>query len=367
MDSSVNILLQLLRAALGNKAAGGELSPDVDWKEVIDLAFEQGVAAIAVDGLQKSFGSTSSPTEPYAESLELSLDSPELEDLKYEWFGEVFRCEEDYGNYKQTIIGLAKFYQSIGIRMMVLKGYGLSLNYPIPSHRPCGDIDVYLFGSGTDADRLVSEKLGIKVNLENPKHSVFSFKGVTVENHYTFTDVLESNANARTEQVLEKYVGNCVKSDLGCYLPSGEWNYIFLLRHFGKHFGIRTSVNLRQIIDWGLFLKSLPMDFDIDGILKDVKSVGLERLNNLATSLAEDILGFDFSRYITERPSIKERERVFEDIFSAPNAKFSENIIVSFAQRVFCFFSQRWKYKYLPESYTENLWYKVKTIRVFWK
>ena len=62
-DSSVNILFQLLRAALGNEAAVGELPSDIDWKEVIDLSFDQGVAAIAVDGLQRSL-------EKRAESLE---------------------------------------------------------------------------------------------------------------------------------------------------------------------------------------------------------------------------------------------------------------------------------------------------------
>ena len=49
-DSSSTILFHLLRAALGNEAVGA-LSSDIDWQEVIDLSFEQGVAAIAVDGL----------------------------------------------------------------------------------------------------------------------------------------------------------------------------------------------------------------------------------------------------------------------------------------------------------------------------
>ena len=60
MTASTEILFALLRAALGNGAAGtrlegldlGSVSGEV-WKEVIDLSFEQGVAAIAVDGLQK--------------------------------------------------------------------------------------------------------------------------------------------------------------------------------------------------------------------------------------------------------------------------------------------------------------------------
>ena len=75
-DSSSTILFHLLRAALGNEAVGA-LPSDIDWKEVIDLSFEQVVAAIAVDGLQKLCGQ-----HP---EMELSLDSPELEDLKYEW------------------------------------------------------------------------------------------------------------------------------------------------------------------------------------------------------------------------------------------------------------------------------------------
>ena len=48
--SSSETLLMLLRAALGNEAVGA-LPSDIDWQEVIDLSFDQGVAAITVDGL----------------------------------------------------------------------------------------------------------------------------------------------------------------------------------------------------------------------------------------------------------------------------------------------------------------------------
>ena len=86
--SSSETLLMLLRAALGNEAVGA-LPSDINWQEVIDLSFDQGVAAIAVDGLgfaHDNDGSTSLTTSfDNQESLELALDSPELEDLKYEW------------------------------------------------------------------------------------------------------------------------------------------------------------------------------------------------------------------------------------------------------------------------------------------
>lgn len=48
--------------------------------------------------------------------------------------------------YLQAVASLAGFYNAHGYKMMVLKGYACSLNWPRPEHRPCGDIDIWLFG-----------------------------------------------------------------------------------------------------------------------------------------------------------------------------------------------------------------------------
>ena len=50
MSESVEILFQLLRIALGSEEKC-DLPSGIDWKEVVDLSFDQGVAAIAVEGL----------------------------------------------------------------------------------------------------------------------------------------------------------------------------------------------------------------------------------------------------------------------------------------------------------------------------
>ena len=112
------------------------------------------------------------------------LDSPELEDLKYDWFGEVFAREEDYHKYVEDICSLAKTYAEAGIEMMILKGYGLSLNYPEPSHRPTGDIDVYLFGKWRETDKLMADR-GIDIDYSHHHHSVFSWRGQMVEKRPT--------------------------------------------------------------------------------------------------------------------------------------------------------------------------------------
>lgn len=81
---------------------------------------------------------------------------------------------------------------------MTLKGVGLSTLYPIPSHREGGDIDIYTFSgsesiSDSEANQLADsliEQQGQKIDVDKtPKHSVFYFNGILVENHKTFTNV----------------------------------------------------------------------------------------------------------------------------------------------------------------------------------
>lgn len=142
IGSSANTLIQLLRSALGSQSDEG-IPADVDWRDVINHAFSQGVAAIAVDGLSKVYC-----VECMVEGFD-ALDSPELEALKYEWFGEVFSCEEDYKKYQSAIAQFLKLCREQQVDVLLLKGYGLSLNYPVPSHRPCGDIDIFINDNDT--------------------------------------------------------------------------------------------------------------------------------------------------------------------------------------------------------------------------
>lgn len=58
MKSPKDILFHLIRCVFQDRADYINLSDCcfADWSEVVDLAFEQGVAAIAVDGLQRRLG-----------------------------------------------------------------------------------------------------------------------------------------------------------------------------------------------------------------------------------------------------------------------------------------------------------------------
>lgn len=247
------------------------------------MSFDQGVAAIAVDGLQCLCG--------HHPEKELSLDSPELEDLKYEWFGEVFSCEEDYKVYLSKLQELMGLYRSEGIRAMVLKGYGLGLNYPIPAHRPTGDVDIYQFGRWEEADALAAAKLGVMVDNSHHHHSVFGWKGLTVENHYDFVNVHSHRSSADVERKLKSLaaVGRTVD---GIDLPSADFNALFVIRHIAAHFAAE-GMNLRQLLDWALFVRSASAEVDWKAAWECYRRWNMHRFVLCIDEIAVRWLGFE--------------------------------------------------------------------------
>lgn len=71
MNSSSEILFKLLRLGLGVDD-DTNLPPKINCGEVVDLSFAQGVASLAVDGLQKYY-----EINPCSEC---ELEKPEFED-----------------------------------------------------------------------------------------------------------------------------------------------------------------------------------------------------------------------------------------------------------------------------------------------
>ena len=202
--------------------------------------------------------------------------------LKFDWMGEsVVAYEQRYTAYSNTVVELASFYQKHSIKMMVLKGYALSLNYPVPSHRPCGDIDIYLFGKYREADEALSGELGIKIDNGHHHHTIFSFKGCTVENHYDIINVHYGHRNNELEPVLKRLASDDTHSieiavgssseTVRIYLPSPNLHALFQIKHCMSHFA-STFISPRLLLDFALFAKKYSSSIDwkwLYGVLRD--------------------------------------------------------------------------------------------------
>lgn len=176
MEKESRLLLAILRMVVKNRA-DENIPTEVDLEKLMNIATTQVVPVVVLDGLQY-YHSIHPDYIPFA--------SFKLSNKKMQWIGQVMTFEKMYAMHERAMTDLARQYASKGIRMMVLKGYGLSLDWPTPNHRAVGDLDIYNFGKWKEADALVAEQCEIKVDEGHEHHTVFCFNGVTVENHYDF-------------------------------------------------------------------------------------------------------------------------------------------------------------------------------------
>lgn len=341
MNKSANILFQLLRAALGGETEVS-LPDDVDWNEVVDLAFEQGVAALMVDGFGStpSTGSgTSSPTG-MVEGNPL-LESEELEDLRYELFGEALACEDDYRKHQQTIAKLAVLYDSEGIDMLLLKGYGLSLNYPVPEHRPSGDIDIYLYGKGGLGDALVQKHFGCEVKQNEDKHSVFALDTVSVENHACFVNDTVHPSLKGLNDFLEEEAKKGRRHTIGgsqIVIPSAMFNALFIPFHCAGHF-VHGEASVRQLCDWACFIQKHSSEIDWNAVETKAKEAGFWQFFCCLNGIVQEHLGVA-SSLLPEWPRDKELEALVLEEILAPR-----KVVKSLVGKVYRFFASGWKYR----------------------
>ena len=351
-----DILFSLLRLSLGTRADEMDLSAltNADWKEVIDLSFDQGVAALSVDGLgcaNDNDGSTSLTTSSdndNQESLELALDSPELEDLKYEWFGACFENEQTYEEHLKVIEKLALLYNEQSVRMLLLKGYGLSLNYPVPEHRISGDIDIYLYGKGGLGDELVRERFGCEVKQNEDKHSVFSVGQVSVENHACFVnDTVHPSLRGLNDFLVSEAEKGLTHTVGGSQIviPSPMFNALFIPYHCAGHF-VHGEASVRQLCDWACFVLRYGAEVDWDKVRELSQKCGFLKFYCCLNGIVQEHLGVP-AELLPDWPRNKKLEaRVLEEIL-APR-----KVVKSLAGKVWRYFSSRWKYKMV---YNDNM------------
>lgn len=283
MNSSSDILLKLIRIALGNEKEFS-LPCGIDWKKVVDLSYEQGVAAIAVDGLQKLYDAVP--------DLELELDSPEFEELKYEWFGSIIQAETDFSAYLSAAQSLAALYAGNGVKTLVLKGLVFSECYPVSSHRTSCDLDCFLSDDYEKGNVLV-ENEGVTVDRDYFKNSSFTYKGLHVENHHYFTPFRGSRKAKEYERLLHREIsatGVRRIFDSELLAPPVLFSALFCISHAQTHF-LTESITLRHILDWALFRKSHYEEIDWNRFESVCREYGMWQFAQTFTRIGLFLLG----------------------------------------------------------------------------
>lgn len=367
MQKTKESFLCLLRIGIGHNSP---IPIIADWNVIETIAAEQGLSAVVVDGLEK-LADNQKPPKP----------------VLLQWIGEVLQGYEcRYEQYRKAIAELAGFYNEHGFKMMVLKGYACSLDWPKPEHRPCGDIDIWLFGKQKEADAALlnlnvndsqsevapdgskSDKNlphnHIEIDNSHHHHSVFVWQGFTVENHYDFINTHAHRSSRRFEEKLKELAWKGYQENIiggaTVYLPGADFNFLFLLRHMANHF-VGKEMTLRQLLDWALLIDHHHEEIDWKEDLTFLEENGLLRYFNLMALICVERLGFSRDIFHCELKEDELKERVFNDIiepeYNVPLGYGLLRIMVGKTRR---WWSNRWKHRLCyPDSLLSGFVYGV--------
>lgn len=340
MDKTKEALYGLIRMALIGERPKA-FPESVDWNELLEYTRMQGVAAIAMDGLQ-----TLMNNEGF---VPVGLDVK----TKLQWYALAMSIEKRHTKQLESSKELAYIWHKAGIRTLVLKGFAFAQYYPKPLQRLASDMDCYLCG-GYEVGNSEMERLAIKVNREDYRHATFQYKDVFVENHKICTTVRGKRQRKCFEAYLRSLLENeptvCI-DDSYLEKPCDRFNALYFLQHCHRHF-LREGITLRYICDWAMILKNADC-FD-DDFWNVCKVNDLHTFAESMTRLAYVVCGVKAS-WINDEVELQSHDwRLLDDCYRiADNAIKYGNNFKAHIQMVKNMLAMRWKYKYFSQRSME--------------
>ena len=332
-----NILFSSLRVALFGEQIDQALFTSLseeEWAALFQISGRQGVLAIVYDAVAQ---------------LPKELQPPR--NIKLKWALSTELIEERYKKQENLIIQLGAFYAQHGIRMMLLKGYGLSIYYPVPKHRECGDVDIWLYGEQKRADKLLHDIKGVDIDEDKHHHTTFVLNGIMIENHYDFLNVHAHPSNKQIEAELQrlsrKESSHTIKvNDQIVHIPSANLNALFILRHAAAHFSA-AEINIRHLLDWMLFIKNNCDAIDWQWLCNVATHQNMHKFLNALNAISIDYFGLDRSLIPAFERDLALERRVFNDILSPefaekmPEKGFIKRLIFRYRR----WWANRWKHR----------------------
>lgn len=345
----IDNLFTLLRLGLDTSTIEKEnlsdfiMLPAEKWASLGDLARNQGVLGIILDGIDKLENTR------YGLTRELQVNQ------KLEWIGEVLQIEQRNQHQKEVMNDLTEKWLQNNIRVMVMKGQANGLLYPKPNHRSPGDIDCYLFKDYALGNE-IARHLGADVDESWYKHSVIRYEGETFENHQYFVHTREG----KRSKLLQKELADALNADKWEYfpdscicLPPAQWNAMFLTYHACAHF-ITEGLRLKQLLDWAMFLHKEQNDVDWEQFYAFCDRYHLRRFSDAITTICIKHLGVQITNStIITKSSYANKvldSALYDDDYIYGTG---EGLWESRLHLVKSMFKYRWKYE---DIYQQSVW-----------
>ena len=238
----MNLFFELLQVSLGTRDELSRVPSAREWNALYDEAEWQAIVGGLLGGLERL------PEEQL----------PPL-DVKLQWIGMVQMMEAEYRLHCERAAELTAQFRDAGFKICLLKGIGAAQNYPNPSRRQCGDIDLWVDGSRKDITAFVrSFDKEVKPKF---KDIAFPYKETEVEAHFIPTYLNNFRYNKR----LKRYIDDNrqwqfdhwveVGEGLRICIPTDDFNVIYQMAHLFHHF-FCEGIGMRHFVDYFYLLKS---------------------------------------------------------------------------------------------------------------
>ncbi len=289
MERSRKQLLELTRCGLwDDKPNIAIFDEGVDWAKVLQLSKEQTLSGLVSVAIEK---------------LPSTLRPKRTETLRLH---QIVSLNRQYRTHQVEVLGrLLEMVKRAGVeRPVLLKGLGVGLNYPDPSLRLCGDIDLYV---GEENYHKVWDFVCAELNIEKEEshsehHFDFDFMETNIEIHQ-FATAPKSVVFQGREFVAwakEQLEGDKVREvsidGVLVYLPSYNFDFIFIFYHMWRHF-LMGGVGLRQLCDWGCYVNAFSHRLDRAEIERLVALFRLQKSISIFATIAVKGLGVPAEKF----------------------------------------------------------------------
>lgn len=333
--SQVEILLELFRSSVLDRDPVIPANAVIDWDRLMDLSVEQNILPWVWNGICR---------------LPLSQCPPRQQRINWG-----LSAQDSLDCYRRQKIVLAEMIDVCNknnIKLLLLKGIGLSTLYPDPQLRPSSDIDIFLFDDFEKGNIL----FGDGVNKFNHKHTSFNYCGVHVENHVTPIDI-DTKYQEKVERYIESTLANVIKTEDGFFILPPITNLLYLITHAVRHYELETLIPLRLFIDIALFIQRNEREVNTPECYNILKKMHMEKSLALILTVAEGILKVSLPMNHRNLISGKERTYINNIFLKAQFEKISPYMIDSTSS-----LRKQWKwylnslrlYKFIPKTGKEK-------------
>ena len=243
----------------------------VDWDALYHMAVEQGTCAITWTGIKQLLITS-----------ELDVNTLPSKDFLQKWYDAIDSRHQRYQQQYEAVRFLAEFYAGRGVGMMLLNGFGLSLDYPVPEEREAGDVDIWLYGDQAVADELLHNGRNIAIEREPSGQSLFRVDHILVENHHALPEADVVGGEERGIDVAGTRVA----------LPAVDVALVYMIRHSAAKFR-RKWIKMRHVTDFAVFVRKHQAEIDWTTVRSASAEFGCVRYLDALVAFSRRVLGVD--------------------------------------------------------------------------